>query len=292
MYNLFAFIFYNSFLFRGTILFLFGLIIGSFLNVVIYRLPIILNRHQHNECVGILGVDMPLYLEKFSLLFPFSHCTACKAHVPFWSNIPLIGYFLLNGRCYNCRTKISIRYPLIELLTAILFVLTGYIHNDIVILPGLLFFTSIVLCLILIDYDTFLLPDELTLSLLWLGLLFNLQGVFAGSLVNAVIGAVVGYMLLWLVFWGFKLITKRDGMGYGDFKFLAAILAWIGYQGLVPVLLISSLTGIVYFIIAKFSGRLQFEKNTGHIPFGPFLGVAGLVVVLASKYLKLSMFYL
>ena len=292
MYNLFAFIFHNSFLFRGTILFLLGLIIGSFLNVIIYRLPIILNRRMHNECVGILGVDLPLYLEKFSLFFPFSHCTACKVRVPFWANIPLIGYFLLNGRCYNCKTKISIRYPLVELLTAVLFVLAGYIHNDIVILPGLLLFTSITLCLILIDYDTFLLPDELTLCLLWLGLLFNLTGIFAGSLANAVIGAVVGYMLLWLVYWGFKLITKKDGMGYGDFKFLAAILAWVGYQGLVPVLLISSLAGIVYFIVAKLSGKLKIEEPTGHIPFGPFLGVAGLVVVLGSKYLNLSLFYL
>ena len=292
MYNLFAFIFHNSFLFRGIILFLFGLIIGSFLNVVIYRLPIILNRRMHNECVSLLGVDQPLYLEKFSLLFPFSHCTTCKVRVPFWANIPLIGYFLLNGRCYNCKTKISIRYPLIELVTAILFILSGYISNDIVVLPGLLIFTSITLCLIMIDYDSLLLPDELTVLLLWLGLLFNLHGIFAGSLIHAVIGAVVGYLLLWLVYWGFKLLTGRDGMGYGDFKFLAAILAWIGYQSLVPVLLISSLTGIVYFIVARLSGRLKIVEGSGHIPFGPFLGFAGLVVILGSKYFNLSMFYL
>ena len=291
MYNLFAFIFHNSFLFRGIMLFLLGLITGSFLNVIIYRLPIILNHRTHNECVNFLGVDKQLYLEKFSLFFPFSHCTACKVRVPFWSNIPLIGYFLLNGRCYNCKTKISIRYPLVELMTAVLFVLSGYISNDIVVLPGLLLFTSITLCLIMIDYNSLLLPDELTIFLLWLGLLFNLHGIFAGSLINAVIGAVMGYMLLWLIYWGFKLITGRDGMGYGDFKFLAAILAWVGYQGLVPILLISSLTGIVYFVIAKLSGKLKIIEHTGHIPFGPFLGLAGLIAILGSKYFNLSIFY-
>ncbi|MCE3268048.1 MAG: prepilin peptidase [Burkholderiales bacterium] len=293
MTELFAFIFQNSFLLRGFVLLFLGLIIGSFLNVVVYRLPVILNRKWHNESINQLNIDITCPHEQINLIHPASHCTSCKTKIPFWANIPVLGYFIVNGRCHHCYSKISVRYPFVELATGVLFVIAGYISNDIILLPALLVFISFIVCLILIDFDTMLLPDELTLSLLWLGLIVNLNGILSLSLANAVIGAVVGYLSLWLVYWLFKLITKREGMGYGDFKFFAAILAWTGYNAFVVILLISSMLGIIYYIIAKVSGKLYSDENiSGHIPFGPFLGAAGLIVVLAGKYLNLALFQL
>lgn len=291
MAELFAFIFQNSFLLRGLILMLFGLIIGSFLNVVVYRLPIILQRKWRLESAEYLEISTLADEEKINLIHPASHCPQCKAKIPFWANIPVLGYFIVNGRCYHCQTKISMRYPLVELLTGILFTLAGYISNDIIVLPAFLIFISFIICLVLIDFDTMLLPDELTLSLLWIGLIVNLNGNLAGSLANAVIGALAGYISLWLIYWAFKLFTKKDGMGYGDFKFFAAILSWSGYQAFVVILLLSSTLGIIYYIGLRLSGRLYLNGNsTGHIPFGPFLGIAGLIVVLGAKYINLSMF--
>lgn len=273
MYSLFAFIFQNSFLLRGMVLLLLGLIIGSFLNVVIYRLPLMLEDHKI----------------KLNLFYPSSHCINCDHKIPIWGNIPLISYFILNGKCFYCKTKISIRYPLVELMTAILFTIAGYISNDIICLPAFLIFISFTICLISIDFTTFLLPDELTLTLLWLGLIFNLHGQIAGSLYNAVLGAIIGYLFLWLVYWVFKLITKKEGMGYGDFKFLAAILAWLGYQGLVPVLLMSSMLGIVYYIVIRLNGKYN-KMETNYIPFGMSLGIAGLILVLGGQYFNLTTF--
>ncbi|MCC2625212.1 MAG: prepilin peptidase [Burkholderiales bacterium] len=293
MAELFAFIFQNSFLLRGIVLLFLGLIIGSFLNVVVYRLPVILKRKWHNESKEHLNLDMICPYDAINLIHPASHCPICKTKIPFWANIPILGYFIVNGRCNHCNTKISVRYPFVELSSGILFAIAGYVSNDVILLPALLVFISFVICLILIDFDTMLLPDELTLSLLWVGLIVNLGGVLSQSLSNAVIGAVVGYVSLWLVYWLFKLATKRDGMGYGDFKFLAAILAWTGYQALVVVLLISSMLGIMYYLAVKLSGKLHANGNiSGHIPFGPFLGIAGLIVVLGGKYINLAAFHL
>lgn len=294
MYDLFAFVFQNSFLLRGTVLFFFGIIIGSFLNVVIYRLPIMLKRQWHNEAVEILGDLCKISPDTthFNLIYPTSHCRVCDIKIPFWANIPILSYFLLRGKCHNCKATISFRYPAIELITGLLFVIAGYLTNDTITLPGYLIFISFVLCLILIDYDTFVLPDILTLSLLWLGILFNLEGSISGSIVNSIFGAVTGYIFLWLVFWIFKLITRRDGLGYGDFKFLAAILAWVGYQALVPMLLFASTLGIIYFILAKITGRLISHPNISgsHVPFGPFLGIAGLIVLFGGAYVKILPF--
>lgn len=293
MAELFAFIFQNSFLLRGLVLMLFGLIVGSFLNVVVYRLPIMLRRKWHHECIDLLGVAIECPHEKLNLVHPASHCPNCQIKIPFWANIPLLGYFIVNGRCHHCNMKISMRYPFVELITGILFVTAGYITNDTVLLPAYLIFISFIICLVLIDFDTMILPDELTLSLLWLGLIANLNGLLSLSLTNAVIGAIVGYLSLWLVYWLFKLVTKRDGMGYGDFKFFAAILAWTGYQAFVIVLLISSMLSIMYYIVVRLSGRLHANGNiSGHIPFGPFLGIAALVVVLGNKYFNLTLFQL
>ncbi len=287
MYDLFAFIFQNSFLLRGCVLFVFGAIIGSFLNVVIYRLPIMLKHKWRDECLELLGEDCSINDEhidslSFNLIYPGSHCPVCKEKVPFWSNIPIFGYLLLRGKCYKCRGKISLRYPAIELLTGILFIIAGHFYNETVTLSACLVFISFIIVIMLIDYDTRILPDELTLLLLWLGLLFNLYGQIAGSLGNAVIGAVVGYVFLWLVFWIFKLITKRDGMGYGDFKLLAAILAFCGYGAISPVILIASVMGILYFMIGKLAGKFTYDHQ---IPFGTFLGIGGIIVLLGKKYL-------
>ncbi|MBY0379278.1 MAG: prepilin peptidase, partial [Burkholderiales bacterium] len=235
-------LFENSLLFRLVLLFVVGSCIGSFLNVVIFRLPIILERKWRRSAADILDIQyikLDPFTDKFNLLIPSSQCFACKDNVPFWFNIPIIGYILSGGKCSKCKAKYSLQYPLVELLTAILFVLTGYFTNDIYLIIMQVIFISIVLCGIFIDFNTFYLPDEITLPLLWGGLLVNLHGAIAGSLIRAVLGCVVGYLLLWSIYWIFKLITKREGMGYGDFKFLAAILAWIGLNGFIPVLFLA-----------------------------------------------------
>lgn len=282
MFDSLSFLFQNSVTFRIVSLLLVGLCVGSFLNVVVYRLPIMLQRTWCNQCLEVLGDECKLEpdLAKFNLSYPSSHCPNCKAKVPAWSNIPLLGFLLLAGKCNQCKIKISWRYPVVELLSGILFALTAYVFNDAWMILAGVSFIAITLSLMLIDLDTFLLPDELTLPLVWLGLLFNLHGIFSGDLVNAVIGAMVGYLSLWSLYWVFKLITKREGMGYGDFKLLAAIGAWLGWQNLVSVLLVSSCLGIVYALVLRLSGRLA---SGNPIPFGPFLGGAGIVTLLFAK---------
>jgi len=284
MLELFGFLFFNSLLFRAICLFLFGICIGSFLNVVIYRLPVMLQKSWRNQCIELLGSDCKVNVDNthFNLIHPSSHCPKCHAKVPVWSNIPILGYFLIAGKCVNCKLRISIRYPLIEFLAGVVFVAVGFIESETISIIGGLVFSAFIISLIMIDFDTFLLPDELTLPLVWLGLLFNINGDICGGLSNAVIGAVIGYLILWLIYWLFKLVTKKEGMGYGDFKLLAAIGAWVGWQNLLSVLIISSLTGIVYALLMRLSGRLQPGKP---IPFGPFLGVAGLITLLYANRL-------
>lgn len=270
--------------FRIFVLFILGLCIGSFLNVVIYRLPLMLEQGWRNEAIDILGEECPLPKEtlQFNLMYPASHCPACQNKIPAWTNIPLLGYLLIAGRCHSCHQKISLRYPLIELLCGVLYALVGCFFTDLWFICGSLIFIGLLISMIFIDLDTYLLPDELTLSLLWLGLIFNLHGLFAGSLVNAVIGAIIGYGCLWLLYWGFKLITGKEGMGYGDFKLLAALGAWLGWQNLLSILLISSLLGILYAVILRISGKLVAGNP---IPFGPFLGGAGIIVLFCAKQL-------
>ena len=284
MLDLFGFLFFNSLLFRVICLLILGVCIGSFLNVVVYRLPLMLQRRWRNECIELLGDECQLQAEvkHFNLMHPGSHCPACHAKVPVWANIPVIGYFMVAGNCHKCHTPISWRYPVLELITGLIFVALGFMVAEPISIIGGLIFSSIILCLILIDFDTFLLPDELTLPLVWLGLLFNLNGAICGGLSNALIGAVLGYLLLWAVYWIFKLLTNKDGMGYGDFKLLAAIGAWLGWQNLLSVILLSSLSGVIYAVILRLNGRLA----AGHpIPFGPFLGVAGIVTFLFPNHL-------
>lgn len=270
--------------FRLFVLLILGMCIGSFMNVVVYRFPIMLNKTWRNQCLEILGDECKLQPnnDKFTLSYPVSHCPKCKTNVPWWSNIPLLGYIFLRGKCVGCKEKISLRYPVVEVITGLLFVCAGYLYSDVVMLGWVVVYLSIMFCLMLIDLDTFLLPDELTLPLLWLGLLANLDGAFSSSLQSSVIGAVIGYMCLWLLYWGFKLLTGKEGMGYGDFKLLAAIGAWIGWQNLVSVLLFSSILGIVYAIVLRLSGKLT---SGNPIPFGPFLGGGGIATLLFGAHL-------
>ncbi|MFN8770278.1 MAG: prepilin peptidase [Neisseriaceae bacterium] len=282
-------LFNENLIFRVILLFILGSCIGSFLNVVIFRLPIILNRKWRRESASILEIDYSKndqFPDKFNLIIPKSSCFLCKNPITVWANIPIFGFLLTRGKCTKCKSAYSIQYVVIELICASLFGLAGYLNSNAYVIFAELVFISIVLCAVFIDFKTFLLPDELTLTLLWLGLLFNIHGLIAESLVDAVLGAVVGYLILWLIYWGFKLATKREGMGYGDFKFLAAILAWVGISGLIPILLFAPGLGILYFITAYLFKRVDVKNP---IPFGPFLGISGILVLLYGKYFILPL---
>lgn len=275
-------VFKEILIFRVSLLFILGLCIGSFLNVVIYRLPIMLNNIWKKECQEFINEDVVIEIEKFNLSYPSSHCPNCKTSVPFWSNIPLLGFLILRGKCHKCKDKISIRYPFVELLTGFVFAGVGYLHNELLLILLSLVFFSVLIALIFIDFDTYLLPDELTLPLVWIGLLTNLHGAISGNLEFAVLGAVAGYMSLWSIYWIFKLITGKEGMGYGDFKLLAAIGAFLGITYLCNVLLLASFLGIIYTLCLRFIGKLQ--KGSA-IPFGPFLGVGAILTFLCGNYI-------
>jgi len=263
----------------------FGLVVGSFLNVVIYRLPKMMEQEWHQQCLNLQGKEAEAK-PKFTLSTPRSTCPACGHAIRALENIPLISFALLKGRCSACKTRISARYPLIELLTASLIGLAswqfGYTYTT---LFAWLFSFSLI-ALTFIDFDTQLLPDDITLPLLWLGLAFNLNTGFT-DLQSAVIGAMVGYLSLWSIYWAFRLVTGKEGMGYGDFKLLAAIGAWFGWQLLPAVILLSSITGAVIGI-----GLIMFTKRGREtpMPFGPFLAIAGIAALFFGQ--QLSQFYL
>jgi leader peptidase (prepilin peptidase) / N-methyltransferase len=262
-----------------------GLMIGSFLNVVIYRLPKIMEREWHNNCLELQGKEVPAQ-EKLSLSFPRSACPKCNHQISALENIPVISYLFLGAKCKGCKTKISIRYPLVEALTGILLGLVAYKFGYSTTTIFAWIFTLALITLTFIDFDTQLLPDDITLPLLWLGLLFNLNGGFT-DLKSAVIGAAVGYLILWSVYWLFKLVTGKEGMGYGDFKLLAAIGAWFGWQLIPAVILLSSVLGAVIGI-----GLILLRGKTGNtaIPFGPFLALGGIAALFFGQ--QLANFYL
>jgi leader peptidase (prepilin peptidase)/N-methyltransferase len=251
-----------------------GLIVGSFLNVVIHRLPKMLERQWRSECAELAGTPSPP-AERYDLVAPRSACPKCGHMIPAIENIPLASYFILGGKCSRCRAPISLRYPVVEALSG---ALAGYIawrYGLSAALLGALLFTWAMIALAFIDLDTFYLPDSITLPLLWAGLLFNAGGTFT-DLHSAVIGAAAGYVALWAVFWVFKLATGKEGMGYGDFKLLAAIGAWLGWKMLPLTILASSLVGAVVGI-----GMIVFAKHAREkpIPFGPYLAAAGLIAM-------------
>jgi leader peptidase (prepilin peptidase) / N-methyltransferase len=263
-----------------------GLLVGSFLNVVILRLPKMLAKSWKADCCDLLEIANEETTTAFNLIFPGSHCLHCNHRIRAWENIPLLSYFWLKGRCSNCKTAISTRYPLVELATGLL---TAYLafHFGLTVqgLFALLLLWGLI-ALTVIDIDVQLLPDNLTLPLLWLGLLVNSAGVFV-PLQDAVFGAVAGYLVLWVVYWLFKLLTGKEGMGYGDFKLLAALGAWLGWQALPMVVLLSSFVGAVIGIAGiLLRGR---DKNIP-IPFGPYLAIAGLITLLWGE--QLSLYYL
>jgi leader peptidase (prepilin peptidase)/N-methyltransferase len=261
-----------------AVVLLFGLLVGSFLNVVIHRLPIMMKHGWQRECDAYLGREITSQ-ERYNLVVPASHCPACKTEVKPWQNIPLLSYVLLRGRCQHCHAPISMRYPLVELLTSLLFALLAWHFGWSVQLAGYLALTAVLITLAFIDADTQLLPDDLTLPLLWGGLLFNLwTGTVA--LDDAVLGAVAGYLSLWLVYWLFRLLTGKEGMGYGDFKLLAAFGAWLGWSMLPLIILLSSLVGAIVGVVMILLARLGRGQP---LPFGPYLAAAGWIALLWGK---------
>jgi leader peptidase (prepilin peptidase)/N-methyltransferase len=260
-----------------------GLLVGSFLNVVIYRLPKIMEREWRGQCAELNAqtAEEPL---RYNLVVPRSACPHCGHMITALENIPIISYLLLHGKCKGCGAHISARYPIVELISGLL---SGYVAwhfgFGMAALGALLFVWSL-LALTFIDFDTQLLPDDITLPLLWAGLLFNLSHTFT-DLHTAVIGAIVGYLALWGVYWLFKLVTGKEGMGYGDFKLLAAIGAWMGWQMLPLVILTSSLVGAVVGITLIVAAR---HGRNVPIPFGPYLAGGGLIALFWGQSLTQS----
>lgn len=259
--------------------FLFSLIIGSFLNVVIYRLPILLEKqnwlHYHEFCSSkklAVSPETPEHNQfSFNLCLPRSHCPHCKTAIVFYDNIPLISYLMLKRRCRSCQALISFQYPLIELLSGAIGVISIGLFGLTVTGFGVMLLGWGLLCLSAIDLRHQILPDNLTLPFLWIGLIFNLFNVYT-STSHAIIGAIVGYVFLWTIYWIFKLILNKEAMGYGDFKLLALLGAWMGWQMLPFVILYASLLGAICGI----SYIVIYKKNTQTpIPFGPFLSLAG-----------------
>lgn len=254
---------------------LLGLVIGSFLNVVIYRLPVMLEADWSRQCSELAGNEPP-ETAPFNLVRPTSACPACGHKIRAWENIPVISYLLLKGRCAGCEQPISLRYPGIELATALFSGITAWHYGFTPQAAAALLFVWALIPLCVIDYDRQLLPDSITLPMLWLGLLLSLFGVFV-DVHTSVIGALAGYLSLWLVYHIFRLVTGKEGMGYGDFKLLAMIGAWAGWQSLPVVILCSSLVGAVVGIaLIVFQGRERSQP----MPFGPFLAAAGWITLL------------
>ncbi|MDF1763518.1 MAG: A24 family peptidase [Oleibacter sp.] len=258
-----------------------SLLIGSFLNVVILRYPIMLFRGWKKDCAE-MATELPDHpaLRKldspYNLVTPASHCPNCQAQVKAWQNIPLLSYALLRGRCAGCDNKISLRYPIVELVTALLSAVVVWFVPWGWPLAALLVFTWFLVAMSVIDIDHQILPDTMTLSLLWLGLLINTQGIFT-DLASAVYGAAAGYGVLWSFFWIFKLLTGKDGMGFGDFKLLAALGAWFGLSYVPLILMLSSIVGA----IVGLAGILILGRDRQlPIPFGPYLAMAGWISAL------------
>jgi leader peptidase (prepilin peptidase)/N-methyltransferase len=262
---------------------LLGLIFGSFLNVVIYRLPIMLDREWRKQCKELLEIEDNIQdAQSFNLVFPRSRCPHCNHLITAWENIPILSYLWQKGRCTACQKNISLRYPIVEFLSALMAIVVTWHFGFGWALVGGIILTWILLAASLIDLDTHLLPDDITLPLLWLGLLFNLFGVYT-SLNDAVIGAMAGYLSLWSVFWLFKLVTGKEGMGYGDFKLLAALGAWFGWQMLPMIILLSAIVGAIVGI-----GLILLRGHDRNIPipFGPYLAGAGWLSLVAGEFLQ------
>lgn len=262
-----------------------GLMVGSFLNVVIHRLPKMMEREWESNCLELQGKELAI-TEKYTLVTPRSACPQCGHKISALENIPVISYLFLKGKCKGCKAPISLRYPIIEALTGILIGLVSWKFGYSTTTLAAWAFTLALIVLTFIDFDTQLLPDDITLPLLWLGLLFNLSTGFT-DLKSAVVGAILGYLILWSVYWLFKIVTGKEGMGYGDFKLLAAIGAWFGWQLLPAVILLSSVVGATIGIALIIFGN---KNRQSAIPFGPFLALGGIAALFFGQ--QLASFYL
>lgn len=264
-----------------------GLMVGSFLNVVIHRLPKMMEQEWRQQCAELAGKPAEAQ-DRYNLIVPRSACPHCGHNIGALENIPVISYLILRGKCKGCGAAISMRYPIVEALSGLLSAYAAWHFGFGLAACGALLFVWALVALTFIDFDTQLLPDSITLPLLWLGLLLNLSATYT-DLTSAVIGAAAGYLALWLVYWLFKLATGKEGMGYGDFKLLAAIGAWLGWQILPLVILLSSMVGAVVGILLIVAAR---HGRSVPIPFGPYLAGGGLIALfwgqsLTHSYLQL-----
>jgi leader peptidase (prepilin peptidase) / N-methyltransferase len=253
-----------------------GLCIGSFLNVVIHRLPKMLEREWRAECAELAGAPLGPQ-PAFSLVTPRSHCPACGHRIRAWENLPLASWALLRGKCSKCGTRISAKYPIVEALAGIGAAYSTWRFGASATALGATLFVWFTIALAFIDQETGLLPDDLTLPLVWIGLLVNLGGGFA-PIREAIFGAVAGYLSLWLVYWGYKLLTGKEGMGYGDFKMNAAVGAFLGWKMLPLVILLSSAVGLLFGALQMFAARGKWDAGF-RFHFGPYLAIAGLVAM-------------
>lgn len=279
-----------------TVCSILGLLVGSFLNVVVYRLPIMMQRDWKDQCCEYLEIensipdanDSSAKFEVFNLQKPDSHCPHCNHKIKPWENIPVLSYLILGGKCSNCSSKISLRYPSVEFINGVLSALVAATFGASWLTLALLLMTWSLVALTLIDFDHQLLPDNITLPLLWLGLLVNTLDLgFGVSIRDAVIGAIAGYLVLWFFYWAFKLITGKEGMGYGDFKLLAALGAWMGWQSLLPIVILSSLVGAIFGLIMIVAmGR----DRSIPMPFGPYLAGAGFIMLIWGP--QITSFYM
>jgi leader peptidase (prepilin peptidase)/N-methyltransferase len=256
-----------------------GLCVGSFLNVVIHRLPKMMEAQWRAECSELLNGAPPAEAPTYNLVKPDSACPSCGTPIRAWQNIPVVSWIALRGRCASCKASIGVRYPAVEAFTGLLSVAVAWRFGFSGAMVAGLVFTWALVALTFIDLDTQLLPDDITLPLAWAGLLVNAFGLFV-DLRSAVLGAVAGYLLLWSVYWAFRLIAKKEGMGYGDFKLLAAICAWFGWQVLPLVVLVSALSGAIFGSIALVLTKRGIDTR---IPFGPYLAAGGLVALFWGR---------
>ena len=269
-----------------TVCVIFGLLVGSFLNVVVYRLPIMLQRDWKAQCCEYLDIENKIpdsnessaKFAVFNLQKPGSHCPLCNHKIKPWENIPVFSYLLLAGKCSSCKAKISLRYPSVEFVSGFLSGLVAMSFGFTWLTLTFLFLTWSLVALTLIDFDHQLLPDNITIPLVWSGLLVNTLDLGSSvSLRDAVIGAIAGYLVLWSFYWAFKLVTGKEGMGYGDFKLLAALGAWMGWQSLLPIIILSSLVGAIFGLaMILLLGR---DKSVP-MPFGPYLAGAGFIMLI------------
>ena len=273
-----------------AVAFAFALLFGSFINVVIYRLPIMMERDWREQCKELDESGTPVLPEgRFNLVVPRSRCPSCGTQITAWQNIPVLSYLMLGGRCASCKSEISARYPAVELVTALLVAIVAWRFG-----PNWQAVMGITLTLFLIpitmiDFDRYLIPDSIVYPLLWIGLAMSLWHPQPGAEVlfipprDAIIGAIAGYLSLWSFYWVFKLATGKEGMGYGDFKLLAALGAWLGYQSLFTIIIMSAVVGAVFGIaLIVFRGR----DHQVPMPFGPFLAGAGWIVMLWGNFIR------